>query len=207
MATFNSTTFGAISGRHGSAVATTTKDGKSILKIFRAPANPNSEKQQAQRTKFGFVNKELSCMRNLFKVTFRSTNGMQQGVSLAMRNAIIGESPDYEIDYSLITLSTGSVNTAGRVNASKTSDTKIKLEWDVTVGSNSTGNDWVSFVFLNQSAKMSILKQNHVLRSAGDAEIELPALWVGAEVHCWMYFSSPNDTLNSASQYVALVLL
>lgn len=207
MATFNSTTFGAISGRHGSAVATTTKDGKSILKIFRAPANPNSEKQQAQRTKFGFVNKELSCMRNLFKVTFRNTNGMQQGVSLAMRNAIIGESPDYEIDYSLITISTGSVNTTGRVSATKTSDTKIKMEWDTTVGTNSSDNDGVNFVFLNQLEKMSILKQNHLLRSAGEAEIELPALWIGAEVHCWIYFSSLNDTLNSASQYIGLVQL
>jgi hypothetical protein len=75
------------------------------------------------------------------------------------------------------------------------------------VGSNSTENDLVSFIFLNQSAKMSILKQNNALRSASNAEIELPAFWIGAEVHCWMYFSSPNDTLNSASQYVALVQL
>lgn len=207
MATFNSTTFGAISGRHGSAVAATTKDGKSILKVFRAPANPNSDKQQAQRTKFGFVNSELSCMRNLFKITFRNTNGMQQGVSLAMKNAVTGESPDYEIDYSLITLSVGSVNTSLQVSAVKSLGTKVKLDWDTTVGSESADNDGVNFVFFNQFAKMSILKQNEAQRSIGNAELELPAVWAGAEIHCWVYFSTPNNTLNSASQYVGLIQL
>lgn len=81
------------------------------------------------------------------------------------------------------------------------------MEWDTTVGTNSTENDGVNFVFFNQFAKMSILKQNHVLRNAGNAEIELPATWAGAEVHCWMYFSTQNDTLNSVSQYVDLVQL
>lgn len=57
MATFNSTTFGAISGRHGSAVAAYTKNGKCILKVFKTPSNPNTDKQVAQRTKFGFVNR------------------------------------------------------------------------------------------------------------------------------------------------------
>ena len=205
MATFNSTTFGTISGRHGSAVAATTKSGKSILKVFRAPANPNSDKQQAQRTKFGFVNSELSCMRNLFKTTFRSLNGMQQGVSLAMKNAVSGDSPDYAIDYSLITLSVGSVNTSLQITANKTTGTNVKLVWDKTVGSESTENDNVNIVFFNQSAKMSILKLNQAVRSAGNTELELPAVWVGAEIHCWVYFSTPDETLNSASQYVGLV--
>lgn len=107
----------------------------------------------------------------------------------------------------LITLSAGSVNTSGQVTATKTTDTKAKMVRDTTVGTNSAENDGVSFVFFNQSAKMSILKHNHVLRNAGDAEIELPATWAGAEVHCWMYFSTLNDTLNSDSQYVDLVQL
>ena len=207
MATFNSTTFGTISGRHGSAVAATTKAGKSILKVFRAPANPNSDKQQAQRTKFGFVNSELSCMRNLFKITFRSTNGMQQGVSLAMKNAVTGDSPNYEIDYSMITLSVGSVNPSLQVSVNKTVGTKVKLEWDTTIGSESTDNDGVNFVFFNQSAKISILKQSEAIRSVGGIELELPAIWQGAEVHCWTYFSTPDDTLNSVSQYIGLIQL
>jgi len=207
MATFNSTTFGTISGRHGSAVAATTKDGKSILKVFRAPANPNTGKQQAQRSKFGFTNSELSCMRNLFKTTFLSPNGMHQGVSLAMKQAVVGEAPNFAIDYSLLTLSVGSVDSAGMLSAVKTTGTKVKLDWDTTIGTNSTEKDGVTIVFFNPADKISVLKQNHALRIAGTAEVELPEIWAGSEIHCWIYFSTPADALNSASKYVGLVQL
>ena len=76
MAKFNSTTFGAISGRHGSAVAATTKDGKNYLRVYRAPSNPNSDKQIAHRTKFSFAIKSLGCFRNLFKETYNNSRGM-----------------------------------------------------------------------------------------------------------------------------------
>jgi hypothetical protein len=207
MATFNSTTFGAISGRHGSAVAATTKDGRSILKVFRAPGNPNTDKQQAQRTKFGFANSELSCMRNLFKTTFMSPNGMQQGVSLAMKNAVSGEAPDFVIDYSLLALSVGSVDSTGQVSVVKTTGTKVKLDWDTTIGTNSTEKDGINIVFFNSADKISVLKQNHAFRSVGTAEVELPEIWAGSEIHCWIYFSTPANSLNSASKYVGLVQL
>jgi hypothetical protein len=85
MAKFNSTTFGAISGRHGSAVAATTKDGKSYLRVYRAPSDPKSTKQVAQRTKFAFANSSLSCFRNLFKETFNNRRGLNMGVSYALK--------------------------------------------------------------------------------------------------------------------------
>lgn len=210
MAKFNSTTFGTISGRHGSAVAATTKDGRSILKVFRAPGNPNTDKQQAQRLKFGFTNSELSCMRNLFKTTFLSPNGMQQGVSLAMKQAITGEAPYYSIDYSLLTLSVGSVDSTGQVSAVKTIGTKVKLDWDTTIGTNSTNStekDGINIVFFNPADRISVLKQNHVFRIAGTTEDELPEIWAGSEIHCWIYFSTPDNSLNSLSKYVGAILL
>ena len=66
MAKFSSTTFGPISGRHGTAVAATTKDGKSYIRVYRAPSNPKTEKQVAHRSKFAFANKALSCLGSLF---------------------------------------------------------------------------------------------------------------------------------------------
>ena len=59
MAKFNSTTFGTISGRHGSAVAATQKNGTSYLRVFRAPSDPKTAKQVNQRAKFGFANQAV----------------------------------------------------------------------------------------------------------------------------------------------------
>ena len=207
MATFNSTTFGAISGRHGSAVAATTKDGKSILKVFKAPGNPNTQKQQTQRSKFGFVNRELSCMRNLFKITFRSNNGMQQAVSAALKNAVVGEAPDWTIDYSALQLSVGSVDAAMQLVVSKNTASNVQLSWDKTVAANSSANDWVNCVFFNNEHKMAIIKQNNAIRSDGTVAVDLPEVWAGTEIHCWIYFTNSTDTLNSTSKFVGLVQL
>ena len=207
MATFNSTTFGAISGRHGSAVAANSKNGKSILKVFKAPTNPNSIKQQKQRTKFGFVNSELSCMRELFKITLGSSRGINQAVSMAMKDAVTGEFPDYAIVYDKLKMTSGSVYGSGLVSAAKTLGTTVMVDWDYTPLSGNSPNDGVSLIFFNEESKEAMLKQNHAERMAQNAEVELPELWAGAKVHCWIYFSTPNGTLNSASQYISFLQL
>lgn len=132
---------------------------------------------------------------------------MQQDVSLAMKQAVTGEAPDLAIDYSLLTLSVGSVDSAGMVSAVKTTGTKVKLDWDTTIGTNSTEKDGVNVVFFNPADKISVLKQNHALRIAGTTEVELPEIWAGSEIHCWIYFSTPNNSLNSPSSYAGLVQL
>jgi len=202
MATFNSTTFGSISGRHGSAVAANTKDGKCILKIFKAPSNPNTDKQVAQRTKFGFVNSELSSMRELFKISFGNMLGKNQAVSYAMKNAVTGVSPNFTLDYSKLKISTGSLYGSGLVSAAKTVGTTVKIDWNYTDLTGNTANDGVNLAFFNADSKEALLKQNIVLRSISTAEIELPAIWAGQNVHCWIYFSAPNGSENSASQYI-----
>jgi len=207
MATFNSTTFGAISGRHGSAVAAYTKTGKCILKVFKAPSNPNTDKQVAQRTKFGLVNSELSCMRELFKITFVSNLGKNQAVSLALKEAVTGEAPDFALDYSKLKISIGSLYGSGLVSAVKIAGTTVKTEWNYTDLTGNTTNDGVNLVFFNVNSKEALLKQNMVLRGAGTIDVELPAVWAGQSVHCWIYFSSPDGKMNSTSQYIALVQL
>jgi hypothetical protein len=58
---------------------------------------------------------------------------------------------------------------------------------------------------LNFADRISMLKQNHAFRSAGTAKVELPEIWAGNKIHCWIYFSTPNYSLNSISKYVGLV--
>lgn len=60
MASFSSSTFGSISGRHGTAVAAVNKNGNNVLRLYRKPSNPNSPKQLSQRMKFSVVTKGLA---------------------------------------------------------------------------------------------------------------------------------------------------
>ena len=65
----------------------------------------------------------------------------------------------------------------------------------------------INIVFFNPNDKISVLKQNHAFRSAGTAEVELPEIWAGSEIHCWIHFSTPENSLNSLSKYVGAIQL
>lgn len=212
MAEFNSTTFGTISGRHGGAVASTIKkSGKSILKVFRAPSNPKTPKQVAQRTKFGFSNAILACLRYLFKITFRTKGGADYGISLAMREAIVGTSPDFSLDYSKLKFSEGNLKNTGVMTATKMDAMDVKVDWNITnIIPNHPGaneNDGVNLIFLCEDHNEAILFDNSSFRIDATVTVTLPDYWAGTKVHCWMYFSRADGNLNSNSQYFGELLM
>ncbi len=207
MSEFISSTFGKISGRHGTAVAMKSKStGKTYLRMHTIPSDPKTVKQVTQRFKFGFVNKEMNCMRNLFKLTFGGNKGVNHGVSLAF-GALTGEYPDFSIDFSKLIISQGSLNVAGQVNVIKTIGITLKFDWDTTIGFQGDDNDLVNIVLLNADTKIGLHKQENVIRSIGTTEIELPAVWAGQSVHCWIFFTSSDGISYSNSQYIDLVQL
>jgi hypothetical protein len=208
MAKFNSTTFGTISGRHGSAVATTSKDGQSILRVYKAPSNPKTEAQVAHRAKFALVNSELSRMSKLFATSFGSSKGTQLAVGLAMRNAVTGSYPNFVVDYSKLTISMGSLQPAQQSSAVLTGATTVKVEWDTPDDTfQGSPQDNVQLVFMNPVTKVGVLKEVAAIRSAGSVEVELPSVWTGAAIHCWIYFTASDGSQTSTSQYVSLIQL
>ena len=207
MSEFVSSTFGIISGRHGSAVAMKSKStGKNYLRLYSTPSDPKTTKQLAQRAKFGFVNHEMGCMHNLFKITFGGNQGVHHGISLAFK-AVTGAYPNYSIDFTKLIISSGTLDVTGNVTAVKTVGTTVKVDWDTTVGFQSHEEDGVNLVFMNELNRVGVLKQNIATRTTGDITVELPAIWANLEIHCWMFFSSPDGSMNSNSQYVGTVQL
>ena len=64
MAKFESTTFGLISGRHGTAVAAKC-NGKNVLRVYSAPSDPKTPKQLAQRAKFSQFSLTLRPLKSI----------------------------------------------------------------------------------------------------------------------------------------------
>ena len=207
MSEFVSSTFGLISGRHGSAVAMKSKStGKNYLRLYSTPSDPKTTKQIAQRAKFGFVVHEMNCFHNLFKITFGGNQGVYHGISLAFK-AVTGEYPNYSIDFTKLIISSGSLDVTGNVTAEKTVGTTVKVDWDTTIGFQSHEDDGVNLVFMNELNRVGILKQNIAMRNTGDTTVELPAIWANLEIHCWLFFTTPDGSVNSDSQYIGTVQL
>ena len=202
MARFVSTTFGKISGKHGNAVAAIRKDGTNILKVLRVASNPNTPAQKNHRDKFAFTMRELNCMRSLYALTYRSQYGVNKAVGVAMKTALTGEFPNFRLDYSKLIISNGTLKDAAQVSFEQLKGTSIKVNWnaDIFLGGNPSDN--VNLVFFNPTSKTIILNQNQAIRSKGNVEVELPAHWVGKDIHSWLYLTTTDDNHFSTSQYI-----
>lgn len=212
MAEFNSSTFGTISGRHGSAVATTTKSGKSILRVYRKSVDAKTEKQVAHRNKFSFTVASLYSMREVLNFTYKAKGGYNYGFAQAMKNAITGNAPDYEVDYSKLSFTEGNLAAPKGLAVTKTAAGKLKVSWntsninEISIGG-AKANEGVSIVLYNETEKESMFYENILERIVGQAEVDYPDYWTGNKVHCWMYFSRPTGNMQSATAYVGNVVL
>ena len=207
MSTFISTTFGSISGRHGSAVAKVRRNGKNVLAVFNAPFNPKSVKQVKQRTKFAFALINLACFHDLFKKTFKRMDAVNHGISLALKNSVIGVSPAYSIDFPNLVFTEGGVCNATVVSADKTIGTSVKVDWSPTESVSGKATDGVSLIFFHEEYQQAILKENCAIRPKATLTLELPAEWANGAIHTWIYFTNEEGARNSKSKYVALVQL
>lgn len=206
MATFNSTTFGSISGKHGTAVAAVTKDGKNILRLYKAPHDPKTKAQVIQRRKFGFVNSTLSPLREVFKTTFRNNSGMNTAVSYAIKNAVSVQDEAISLDYTKLLFAAGSIQLPGKISATRASESNtVNITWDITLSIVDETPDQLNLVAMNAETHFTIVREKLALRDAGQFSFELPDIWGAEQVHLWAYFSTPESNATSASRFVATV--
>ena len=205
MAKFKSSTFGEISGKHGNVVAVTMKDGTSYFREYIIPPNPNTIKQQTQRGKFGFVVKELNCMRKMFAVTFGGQYGINRAVSLAMKTCVSGDFPDFRIDYSRLQVAVGSLPLPLKTDIQKQASNIFKLTWNYDPLLHDHPNDAINIVLLNNSLQQVIFLQHIAMRADGLVEFSIPEPWSNAEIHTWIYFSNSNDNHFSDSKYLQIM--
>ncbi len=208
MATFKSTTFGKISGKYGEALATKSKiTGKNYLRPVSEPSNPRTPKQVEHRGKFGYINRAMRSFYPVFKITFGGNVGIRFGINIAFMNAIQGEYPDFSLDYTQLLFTDGALYRTNKATAQKSGVSSVKIDWDYSVMAGNNSADLVNLIFFNEDEDQAILEQAIVNREAATVKVELPAIWAGGKIHCWMYFCTPDGVTNSTSQYIEMVQL
>ena len=211
MSKFVSTTFGLISGRHGSAVAAVNPDGTNVLRVYNRPSNPNSPKQQEQRAKFGLVTREISNFREVIKQGHKNPYAVNKVISQVLKTGITGVMPDFKINYEMLPLASGPLPGVSDVLATAESEsTRVILTWDTTIGTlgiAGSETDKLNIVAYNVSAKMCVLNPGVGDRQLGSSSLELPEGWMGDEVHLWAYMSREDGSVNSDSLYVGVTQL
>jgi len=185
------------------------RNDKQIVRVHTVPRDPMTKAQLSQRAKLALVNRGLSPLNKVIREGYRNNSGAYRSlVSKTIREFVVGEYPNFSIDYSKIQIAEGRLLLPEHISTSFNPDSnQVNINWDTeqTIPSKWWGvDDLVHFVIFNANTLMAFTSPGIVKRTAGTATVELPNGWGPENIHCWMYLSSQILEENSQSHYLMI---
>jgi Family of unknown function (DUF6266) len=209
MGTIKQGILGAFSGTVGPAVGSSWK-GIAVIKS-RPPRKrrKSSEAQLRQMAKLklmtpfvrpltGFLNKTYEC------VTFQMSC-FNKTLSYNMRNAIIGDYPDFGINYPVFRLGTGDLTNPENLSSDSLTEGKLRFMWTDNSGEGSAMATDEAFVAVYCEASGHWKTSGPgSQRNAGSYTLDVTA-FSGKAVHGYIGFLSADGKYVSSSIYTGLV--
>ncbi|MEQ9403579.1 MAG: DUF6266 family protein [Cyclobacteriaceae bacterium] len=207
MGVINQGILGGFSGKVGNVVGGNWK-GIDYMRVKPANvANPRTEGQVNQRTKFTAALQFLQPMKDFIKVGYKGyavkKTEFNSAMSYLLKNAITGVAPDFEIDYPAALISRGSLT--GSLNAALDVATagSAGFSWDDNAGSgNALASDKAMLLIYNESKGEVIFTTAGAARSVGAQNLVLPDEYSGDTVRAYIAFVKEDGTEVSNSTYI-----
>lgn len=203
---------GGVSGGVGTVIGGSWKGINYLRSRPTSIANPNSDKQVDQRTKFSTVINFLRPLTGFLSVSFRNyavgMSGFNVAMSYNIKNAVTGISPDFAIDYPSALLSKGNLAKAFNPQVAVTGGDTIAFSWVDNSNENNANSDDVALLatfFIDNS--QAAYQFTTVKRSDLTANLSIPASYAGFTAHCWIAFQKADGTEFSNSLYVGQVTM
>ncbi len=203
---------GGFSGKVGNVVGGNWK-GIDYMRVKPASvANPQTEGQVDQRTKFSTVLQFLQPLRGFLKVGFRGyaikMTEFNSAMSYNVKNAIIGEYPDYVIDYESALISRGGLTGALNPTVNSPGVGQVQFNWvDNSIDGNASLTDKVMVLVYNPTRNEAVYITNGPARSTGTHTLTVPDQYSGDTVYAFIAFISEDGKEVSNSKYVGEVVV
>lgn len=210
MAIINQGILGGVSGKIGNVIGGTWK-GIDYLRIKPSSvANPKTDGQLDQRSKFAKVLHFLQPMTDFLRVGFKQyaikMTEFNAAMSYNLFNAVLGAYPNYTIDYPNALVSRGNLKGVANGTATSTTPAEIDITWDDNSSSgNALATDKSLILILNPDKKESIYTTSGPLRPAGAETLTLPAEYTGDVVEVYLGFVAADGTKVSNSTHLGSV--
>lgn len=169
--------------------------------------NPRTLGQLTQRAKFCVVIKFLQPLKEFISIGLRlkakHMSAFNYAMSFVYKNALIGDYPDFRIDYSKALLSKGILAEAIEPKITLTADHEIEFTWQV--------NPWEANCYRDDKAMIvvyNIEKQEAVVMTNGNPResmcqlVSLPDSFEGDQVVCYLAFQDYYGKNASDSQFL-----
>jgi len=168
--------------------------------------NPRTEKQMAQRIKFGMAQKFVKVMTAYLQAGFRNYTQHQTATNAAMshtvRNCMAGKYPAFGIDPSKVLVSSGSLM-PGRFCTVKVEDNVATFSWeDNSDESHAAVDDFAMPLIYNFTKGEAVFTTEDASRVDCKATLKLPADWSDDLLSCYIAFASVQNNSVSNSVYV-----
>ncbi len=200
MAKFKQGILGGFKGRVGNVVGSSWK-GTDVMKIRPATVtNPNTERQQNQRLRFSLVGRFIQANRNLIQVGFRAYNkGMtvqNAAMSYNLANAVKGEFPNLNIDFSKVQISRGSLAPITAPAITSNDPAALVLNWinNSFVGS-ANDSDQLSVSLSDVASREVLYFLNCASRQDTTVTLNVPIEWSGRTVEVLTFFNALQNTV------------
>ena len=200
---------GGFSGKVGNVIGASWK-GIHYIRIKPASvANPRTEGQVNQRTKFSatlaFLQPSLAFVKVGYKFYASKRSAFNAAMSYVIQNAITGSAPNFSVDPAAALMSRGKLT-----GASGTSATFLDDELTVSWSNNSTeGNartdDKAMLLAYNPNKQESLIDLEAGTRATGTVVVEIPGTYSGDSLVVYLAFQAADGSMVSNSTYIGTV--
>ena len=207
MGVINQGILGGFSGKVGNVVGGSWK-GIDYMRVKPASvANPRTEGQVNQRTKFTAVLQFLQPMKDFVKVGFKAYAVKQTEFNAAMsynlKNGVTGIAPNFTIDYGNAKISRGALAGALNPQVITSNQGQVVFDWTDNSGQgNAKATDKALLMIYNESNGEAIFTTDGVTRDAETQTLPIPDDYSGDTLQLFIGFISTDGKEVSDSLYI-----
>ena len=212
MGTIKKGILGGFSGIVGTVIGASWKGIDYMRSRATSISNPRTPAQVEQRAKFTAVGMFLKPLTSFLRIGFKSAaikmSAYNAAMSFNLKNAITGIFPAFDIDYSKVLISQGTL--PGALNPATVSATAgtVRFTWENNSWeTNASTDDQAVLVVYNPAKQAAVSVIGAIARSVGSQTIILPNSFTGDQVQCYIAFQNANQSVISNSQYVSGLLV
>lgn len=171
-----------------------------------------SEAQINQRILFALVVnwiKPLWSVINLGYQVFKNRKTpLNAAIGYHMKEAVKGEAPDFEIEFSKAIFSVGELLLSLITEIAALGDGRLCIKWNnIAESVYNSGSDRAIFIVYNPDKQQFVSFVYSAMRADRQAVLQLPGGFAGDAVHCYLFFASEKGDKVSTSQYLGEVVV
>jgi len=207
MGRYNKGVHGAFSGKVGSVVGSSWRSINYLRSLPKISKKGASEAQIAHRTKFAISSQYLRPIKDILNIGFSDqqqakSSGYNMAVRAFFNNAIVGDYPDFDVDFTKLELSRGSLTPLPGLGYAETNPGELTFTWQTDTNRyNAFADDAAMLVIYNQSKRMYMI-YDEAARADGAFVAEISINYSGDVLHAWGFALHRDGKLASSSQYL-----